>query len=345
MTFYVGVDLHARSVQVSVLDEQGAVVSERSLPSIPDDVLKFLERFRPDCKVAVESMGSHYWLVDALEEAGYEFQLAHPLMVKAIAYAKVKTDKADARTIAGLLRLGMLPRAYNYPKALRALRDLSRKRSMLVEERALHYRDLQYLHQQMALGTPSRNAVKKITALELEERFAAAPTRMYATGVLEINAALTTQIDKIEKYLHQECRENISYTRLMQIPGVGETYGHQILLESGDVTRFPTHRQYVSYARLVPGSSNSGEKVRTGGNSKQGNAKLKNAFRQVALRAVMCDRAVKGFFDRKLKVVHRKNIAYAIVARKMAIAAYLVLKGENVELGRLFGGGVLARTE
>lgn len=319
------------------MDEQGEVVAERSLPVAPEVFMDFLARYRPDCRVAVESMGSHYWLVDALEEEGIDFQLAHPLMVKAIAYAKVKTDKADARTIASLLRLGMLPQAYNYPKALRPIRDLSRRRAMMVDERALHYRDIQYLHQQMALGTPSRDGVKKLSAAELEGRFKAPATRLYVGCLAEINGCLTKQITKVEKYLHEELRENRFYEGLMRIPGIGKTYGQEILLESGDVRRFPTHRQYVSYARLVPGSNNSGGKVRTGANSKQGNAKLKNAFRQVALRAVMCDRAVKGFYERKLKVVHRKNIAYAIVARKIAVAAYLVLRGENLVMARIFG--------
>lgn len=341
MTFYVGADLHARSVQVSVQDDDGKLVSERSIPTKPADLLGFLARYRPNLKVAVESMGSYYWFVDTLVEAGIEVKLVHPLMLKAIAYAKVKTDKADAKTIAQLLRMDMLPLAYIYPKAQRPLRDLARKRSQMVDERSIHYRAIQLLHQQAALSTPSRNLVKKLTAAELSERFEAGPTRLYTESLVEINDCLTSRILKIEKYLHQECRENPYYGRLMEIPGVGKTYGHTIFLESGDVSRFPTHRQYVSYSRLVPGANNSGPKVRSGHNQNQGNVYLKNAFRQVAMHAVLSDRTIRRFFDRKLRVVHRKNVAYSIVARKIAIAAYLVLKGERIDFAHLFGGDVV----
>ena len=286
-------------------------------------------------------MCSYYWFVDLLVDEGIAVQLVHPLMLKAIAYAKVKTDKADAKTIAQLLRMGMLPRAYIYPKALRPLRDLSRRRADLVDDRSLRYRAIQMLHQQAGLETPSRNAVKKIAAGELAARLEAEPTRLYGEGLIEVNTCLSSQISKMEKHLHERCKVNPLYGRVMEIPGIGKTYGQTILFESGDVNRFSTHRQYVSYARLVPGANNSGQKVRSGHNAKQGNARLKNAFRQAAIHAVLFDRTIRGFYERKLAVVHRKNVAYSIVARKIAIAAFLTLRGQSLDIHRLFGPAAL----
>lgn len=338
MTIYIGADLHARSVSFAGVDEAGALVTEKTLRTRPEDVLGFVEKYRPGVSVAVEAMNSYYWFVDTLMEAGIEVHLVHPLMLKAISYAKVKTDKVDARTIAQLLRLGMLPKAYIYPRAVRPLRDLARRRQLFVDERSLHYREIQSMHQQAGLSTPARNAVKKLTSDELSSRFESDATQLFAGCLVEVNKSLDQQIHSMARHLHRECSSNPIYHRIMELPGVGEIYGQTILLESGDISRFRSHREYASYARLVPGSANSADRVRRGVNPKQGNARLKNAFRQAALRAVISNRTVKHFFDRKAKKIHRKNILYSIVARKLAVAAYHVMRRDTpLDLQRIFG--------
>lgn len=338
MTVYIGADQHARSVRLAALDNDGRVLKEHTIRSSREELLAFVMKFAPDVEVAVEAMGSHYWLVDALEEAKIKIHLVHPLMLKAISYAKVKTDKADALTIAKLLRMGMLPLAYLYPRAQRPLRDLSRRRQAFVADRSITYRHIQALHQQTALPTPSRNAVKRISKDDLVSRFEPESTKLYAGTLVDLGDCLTTQIDIMEEHLHSLCKQKPGYARVMEIPGIGKTYGQIILLESEGIARFPSYREYVSYARLVPGANNSGSMVRSGHNPNQGNGKLKNAFRQAAIHAVMFNRSIKHFFDRKVRVVHRKNIAYAIVARKLAIGAYYVMKNNTpFSLERLFG--------
>lgn len=344
MKVYIGIDCHARSVRLCAVDSSGAVLAERTIPSNREALFAFVRRFGSDVQVAVEAMGTHYWLVDALDQAGIDVVLAHPLMLKAISYAKVKTDKADAQTIAKLLRLGMLPEAYLYPRALRPLRDLSRRRQALVAYRAVHYRHIQRLHHQTALDAPSRNAVKTLGRAELVARFDDEATKLFAGSLVDITGCLTTEIDRMEKFMHAQCREKTGYARVMAIPGIGKTYGQIILLESEGIFRFPSHREYVSYARLVPGADNSGGKVRNGHNPNQGNAKLKNAFRQAALHAVMFDRTIKRFFDRKLRVVNRKTVAYSIVARKLAVGVYHILRnGADFDVERLFGPKVVEK--
>ena len=338
MKYYIGVDQHARSVRLAVVDEEGRVVAERTIASSPVELLNFVMKFAPDVVVAVEAMGSHYWLVDTLEDVEIDVQLAHPLMLKAISYAKVKTDRADALTIAKLLRMDMLPRAFLYPRALRPLRDLSRRRQRFVADRSINYRHIQNAHFQSALVAPSRNAVKVLGAQELASRFHEPPTKLFMSSLHALNTCFSEQIDKIEDHIYHECRHKPGYVGITKIPGVGPIYGQCILLESEGISRFPSHRQYVSYARLVPGADNSGASIRNGHNPNQGNARLKNAFRQAAVHAVMFNKTIKHFFDRKVKVVHRKNIAYAIVARKIAIGVYHVLR-DNVDFDveRLFG--------
>lgn len=201
------------------MDEEGRVVAERTISSSRVELLNFVMKYAPDVIVAVEAMGCHYWLVDTLEDAEIEVKLAHPLMLKAISYAKVKTDKADALTIAKLLRLGMLPEAYIYPQALRPLRDLSRRRQRFVADRAINYRHIQNIHHQAALVAPSRNAVKILSADELVARFHQKPIKLFAHSLFAINECFTTQIEKIEDHMHDECKSKSGYVGVKKIPG------------------------------------------------------------------------------------------------------------------------------
>lgn len=340
MKFYIGSDLHARSVSFAVLDQDGKVVREFSVRTRPEEVLEAIGPYRPEVLVAVEAIGSYYWFVDTLIEAGIIVKLVHPLMVKAISYAKVKTDRVDARTIANLLRMDHLPEAYIYPRERRPIRDLSRRRAALVSERSMHYRTIQTMHQQAALTAPGREKVKRLGAEELKSRFSHSASKLYVGSLVAINTSMSEEVEAMEDYLRVECSKDPRYALMRRIMGIGEVYAQTILLESGDVKRFPSPRQYVSYARLVPGSDNSGGKMKDGHNRNQGNARLKNAYRQAATYAVIHDPTIGRFFERKLRKVHKRCIAYAIVAKKLATGIYFVLKDEvpfDAEL--LFGQG------
>ena len=337
MTFYIGADLDSRSAMMSALNEAGEVVNEKRVRTRSEDVLRFIEPYRPHVSVAVESILSYYWFVDCLQEAKIEVHLAHPLMVKAISYAKVKTDAVDAKTLAQLLRLGMLPEAYIYPRQQRPLRDLSRRRLRLSNQRALYYREIQRIHQQDGLPGPSRATIRRLGP-DLQKPFESDVVREYVLGIEKLTHAYDDLIRPIEKKLHTEAEKDSRYRLLTEIPGIGKTYGPIILLESGDVSRFPDHRHYVSYARLVPGICQSGQTSKPGRNPNQGNKYLKNAFRQAAIFAVRYDPVIRRFYDRKFSRVHRASIAFAIIARKLATAAFYVLRDRQpYRREKLFG--------
>lgn len=337
MTYYIGADLDSRAVHLAAVNSAGEVVSRKRVSTRCDQVLTFIEPYRPLVSVAVESVLSYYWFVDGLLGAGIDVHLAHPLMVKAISYAKVKTDAVDAETLAQLLRLGMLPEAYIYPRDQRPLRDLSRRRLGLSNQRSQYYREIQRLHQQIGQVGPSRNVIRR-EGPSVSDAFDCETTREYAAGIEKLSRAYDDLIRPMEKKLHREASTNGRYRLLTDIPGIGKTYGPVVLYESGDVSRFLDHRHYVSYARLVPGVYQSGRTVRPGKNPNQGNKYLKNAFRQAAVFAVRYDRIVRKFYQRKLAVVHRPSIAYAIVARKLATGAFYVLRDQAAfDRRKLFG--------
>lgn len=134
--FYCGIDLHARSMYVCILNAAGEVMVHRNLPATPEHFLTVVRPYRDDLVVAVECIFTWYWLADVCAEEGIPFILGHALYMKAIHGGKAKNDKIDARKIAVLLRGGMLPMAYAYPAAMRATRDLLRRRTHLVRKRA-----------------------------------------------------------------------------------------------------------------------------------------------------------------------------------------------------------------
>src|SRR5436305_8769516 len=133
---YCGIDLHARTMYLCILNQAGAIVLHRNMKADSDSFLKAIAPFGDQIVVAVECIFSWYWLADLCAREGIAFVLGHALYMKAIHGGKAKNDRIDAAKIARLLRGGTFPLAYTYPKAMRATRDLLRRRSYLVHQRA-----------------------------------------------------------------------------------------------------------------------------------------------------------------------------------------------------------------
>jgi transposase len=131
---YCGVDLHACSMYVCVLDREGAVLVSRNIPAAPEPLLELIAPYREDLAVAAECMFTWYWLADLCEREEIVFVLGHALYMWAIHGGKAKNDRIDAHKIAALLRGGMLPQAYVYPKEMRATPDLMRRRNYLMRK-------------------------------------------------------------------------------------------------------------------------------------------------------------------------------------------------------------------
>jgi transposase len=132
---YCGIDLHARTMYVCILDSAGQVLVHPNLPAAPAAFLETIAPYREDLGVAAECVFTWYWLADLCAAEGIAFVLGHALYMKAIHGGKAKNDRIDALKIATLLRGGMLPQAYVYPAGMRATRDLLRRRLHIVRKR------------------------------------------------------------------------------------------------------------------------------------------------------------------------------------------------------------------
>jgi transposase len=134
--FYCGIDLHARSMYVCVLDQKGQTLVHQNMRAEPQSFLRAIAPYREDIVVCVECMFTWYWLADLCSQEHIPFVLGHALYMKAIHGGKTKNDRIDSRKIAGLLRSGMIPQAYVYPAEMRATRDLLRRRNYIMRKRA-----------------------------------------------------------------------------------------------------------------------------------------------------------------------------------------------------------------
>lgn len=322
---YSGIDLHKRTVVISTVDDKGTVVAGASLPTSRTAVARYFTELPARTAATVEATSSWYWLRDLLDKEEVPLTLAHAKFVKAIAYAKVKTDKVDALTLAQLLRADLIPRAHMVSPELRPLRDLLRTRLHLVEKR-----------------TSAKNSVQRL----LEKYNVAEPSNLPDEAVLQAGLfdeqieLLNGQIRRIEKELQPHLIPDSDVQRLLMIPGIGKLVASTLYLEIDGIERFPTARQFFSYCRVVPGADNSAGKRRHG-RRKDGNRYLKLALSHAAIRAVQYYPEIKRFYQRKTR---QKNpaIARTLVQKEIARAVYVVLK-DQVDFNHIFKGQPLSR--
>lgn len=329
MRYYCGLDLGSRSCQVCVLDENGEQLINKKVPNDIEQILEVLEDFKEASECVVESTFNWYWLVDGLQEAGYDICLAHTLGLSMITKAKVKTDRRDARTLAKLLKADMIPKAYIYPKKMRPARDLVRYRCRLVRQRATCYGAIRRLLYQHGVMDHSRNSVKELDCTDLEALFSHPLVRLHGEHELMLIDMYTTLTQEMEDLILGGLKRRAAYKRLMTIPGVGRILAVTLYFEVGDVGRFENARHFSSYCRVVPGVAQSSGVTRRGRGSKQGNPYLKWTLCEAATMGRRYNKKLRRLYDRCL-AQHtgpgQKMIANNVVAHKLAVAVYHVLR-------------------
>jgi transposase len=331
--FYCGVDLHARCMYLCVLDHAGQTVLHRDLPADAGAFLEAVAPFRDGLAVAVECMFAWYWLADLCAEHHIPFVLGHALYMKAIHQGKSKNDRLDAAKIAGLLRGGLLPQAYVYPKAMRATRDLLRRRSFLVRRRAELLTHLVNTNSQYNLPALNKKLVYPGNRgeLDLPARFTDPSARKLVECDLALIDALDEQIHGLELHLVRTAKVDDvqAYARLQSMPGIGKILGLVLLYEIHDVARFPAAGNFLSYARLVRPRLESAGKASGFGNKKIGNAHLRWALGEAAcLYLRSSDRAKR--WQARMTQRHGPGKTLGILAAKVGRTVYQMLRTKQV---------------
>jgi transposase len=337
MTLYCGIDLHANNSVISVIDDHDNVVYEKRHPNDLPLIRDVLEPFR-DALLAcvVESTYNWYWLVDGLMDAGFDVRLAHTGAIPQYVGIKHGNDQTDARHLAHLLRLGILPEGHIEPREQRAIRDLLRRRLLFVRQKTLHHLSLQSL---IARHTGERLTANQIKALDTEAIAQKLPDPVSLGGQITHLARdwYEQAIGQLEHEVLKQLKPRREYQLLSSMPGVGKVLASTILLETGSIDRFASPGHYASYARCVNSERISNGKLKGRGNKHNGNKYLAWAFMEAAHYAAIWSPEIKRFYQRRQAKRHIL-VAKKTVANKLARACYHMLKRqEPFDVTRAFG--------
>jgi transposase len=307
--YYTGIDLHKFTSFLTTVDSSGAIVKRENFKNIAHNFIQYFNSIPGEHQATVESTMSWYWLNDLLDSIKIPLVLAHAKYVKAIAYAKVKTDKVDSYTLAQLLRMNFIPMAHKISNDNRLLRDALRARLKIVQRHTSVTNSMHLLLAKYNLNSP--NELSGISNYQYEQ-------------LTEVEALLNEQILELERQLYPFLIPNDDIQRLLWIPGIGKMNAFTILLEIDDINRFPNIKNFFSYSRLTPSARNSAGKSRQRA-SKDGNKYLKVAFSDATIRAIQYYPVIRKYHSSLLR---RKNkfVAKTIIAKEIAQIVFYVLK-------------------
>jgi len=327
MELYGAIDLHGKNNVLVIMGGKKKHLEKR-MPNDLDYVLKELKPYREDLTgIAVESTYNWYWLVDGLMEEGYKVHLTNTSAVKQYEGLKYTDDRHDARWLAQMLQLGILPVGYIYPKEERAARDLLRKRSSFVRQRTANILSIKNLIARNTGRTISANKVKQLTDEDVERMFENQDHAMAIKSSLHVMWSLDEEIKSIEKRVKEVASLRPEYRHLLTVPGIGEILAMTISLETGDIGRFRKPGNYVSYCRGAKSTKLSDGKKKGKGNRKNGNKYLSWAYIEAATHCMQWSESARKYYQRKSArsnaIVARKSLA-----AKLTRACYYIMRDQ-----------------
>lgn len=338
MKLYGAIDLHSTNNVTVVIDEEDDIVYEKRLPNDIDLILKEISVYQSRLEgIVVESTYNWYWLVDGLMERGYKMHLANTAAIQQYEGLKYTDDHSDARWLAHLLRLELLPEGYIYPRADRPVRDLLRKRSQLVRQRTTNLLSIQNL---MTRNTGRSLSAKRVKGLDVQQVDELLPNEDLALAVkanLSVMSSADEQVEILEQTVTQRVKLRPQFRFLKTVPGIGEILALTIMLETGDIQRFSSVGNFASYCRCVGSQKISNGKKKGKGNTKNGNKYLAWAFVEAAHFAIQFNSKIKSFYQRK-KAKTKVVVAIKAVAHKLCRACYYIMRDRVAfDVNKAFG--------
>ena len=323
MSHYCGIDLHSNNHVVVVIDGKDKRVFDKRLNNDLSITLEVLSPYRETLKgVAVESTFNWYWLVDGLQDHGFGVQLVNTAAVKQYDGLKCSEDHREAHHLAHLMRLGILPTGYIYPKEQRAIRDMLRRRMSLVRSASTQLISVQsQIWRSTGIRIKSGDLRKPGFSPPLLDHY----TLQAIDAGLSVYQTIQQQINVLEQSAYQAVKLSDAYTILQTVTGIGKILGLTIMLEIGDIHRFASAGKFASYCRTVDATRTSNGKKKGTGNAKAGNKYLSWAYSEAAHFAVRFEPLAQRFYERK-KAKTNGIIAIRAVARKLARATWMMLK-------------------
>ena len=329
MQLYAGLDLHSRNTYIGIMDKEfKRIFNKRVVNKLPV-ILDTLKPFQDQLKgIVVESTFNWYWLIDGLMDAGYDcLHLANPAAMKQYEGIKHTDDQHDSFFLAQMLILGILPQGYIYPKEDRPVRDLARKRLFLVRHKTSHILSLQSLIARCSGQRVSANEIRKFTVEDLQRLLQQEYIVLSAQANLDTIVFLKQQIRQLEKAIQKKVKLSKSFQQLMTVPGIGLILAMTIMLEVGDIGRFPQVGNFASYSRCVSSQRLSDGKSKGHGNRKNGNRYLSWAFTEAAHLSRRYNERFRSYYNRKVAQANT-SLATKALSNKLARICYYIMRDQ-----------------
>jgi transposase len=328
---YCGIDPHARCLYVCILDQDGTILIHKHIKADPDALLALITPYRHDLVIGVECMFSWYWVADFCRDHAIAFILGHALYMRAIHGGKAKNDKIDSHKIAALLRGGLFPEAYVYPREMRGTRDLMRRRMHLMRKRSELLAHVHNTNSQYNLPEIKKNLRYPFNREGIPERFADPSVQKSIELDLNLIDFYDKQLAKVEWHIQQQATacDQHSLILLRTVPGIGKILSLVILYEIHTIERFPTVQDFASYCRLITCKRESAGKSCGTSGRKFGNAFLKWAFSEAAVLFLRANPEAQAWLE-KMANQHNKARALTLLAHKLGRAVYFMLKRKTV---------------
>jgi transposase len=325
---FAGLDVHKKEVEVAIVDDAGKLILRQRLFTQREALEEFARQHLTQCRVALEATTNCWALVALLQPLCAEVIVSNPLRTRAIAEAKIKTDRVDALVLAQLLRCDFLPTVWCPDEEICRLRHRSTERANLsADSTRIKNRIHAVLHQRL-IPSPFKDLFSKagrlwLSELSLDKEGAATLARhLRQLELIEKEMATLDQSIATTAYQHPQIK------LLLTLPGVDVTVAQTILSALGDVTRFPNADKAAGYLGLVPSTYQSGEHCYHGRITKQGASHARWMMVQAA-QHISVHPGPLGVFFRRLAKKKNRNVAVVATARKMITIAWHMLKNNE----------------
>jgi transposase len=327
---YMGIDHHKQYSQMTLMDEDGKELRNDKVLNFRSEVEKFLQGAGEEVKAVIEAGRSSYVMVDLLEELGVEVKIANPKEVKAIAKAKIKTDKRDSRILAHLLRADLIPEVYQRTGENRRRQRVLRQRAFFVamrtrvknKTRALLAQQKEEIQGEVSRvkNLFSRKGLETLKGLGLPDT-----DKALLDGLLKMYQQLEERIKESDELVERLYNKIPEAQLVSTVPGFGKFFSVLVATEIADVGRFSRVERLHSYAGVIPSTHSTGERHFHGKITKEGNAWLRWAAVEAVWPAIKSDFDLKVFYER---LARRKNTNAAKVAtaRRLLTIIYRILK-------------------
>lgn len=325
MLRFVGCDVHKRTAVFTILLEDGALFASYTVPVTREGLKAFAER-QLTCtdRLAMEATTNTWAVAGVLRPFVQEIVISNPLKVRAIAEAKIKTDKVDARVLAELLRCNYLPVVWQPDAETQRLRRLTHRRAALVSDRTRLKNRLHSILHHTLVPLPEFDLFSKRGMVWLRELPLAEEEAQARDSDLRLLEQTELEIAELEQRLVREAWQDEKVRLVMSIPGIDYTVAQTCLAAIGDVSRFPNAKKLAAYLGLNPSTRQSGPHCYHGPITKQGNAHA----RWLLVPAAQHLGQYRGPLGQTMRrMIQRKNRSVAVVAcaRKLAVLLWHVL--------------------